>query len=65
MDIEPNPRRLSAAENEGTYIPGLGRLHYAEYGIGAELVTDKGFVKMDFPNHLDAERFLEAMQEYN
>lgn len=36
---------------------------YREYGAGAEIITEDGVVIADFPNHLNAEVFLELLQK--
>ena len=36
-------------------------IKYKEYGAGAEIVTADGGVIADFPSHLQAESFLEAL----
>jgi len=62
-DIGPNPRRVGATANycHEYDMPGVGKVWYAEYGGGAELVDKKGNVVADFPNHLTAEAFLHAL----
>ncbi len=64
MPIEgcaPNPRRMRAVEQGNGRWFGVMNVFYAEYGMGAEIVSEAGWLIADFPNHLDAERFMQAL----
>lgn len=62
IDCAPTKARLAAVRGAGKVF-GMLTVYYAEHGAGAEIVSKQGWLIADFPNHLDAEKFMGMLQD--